>query len=131
VHSEKVLIMPNRLRQDEKPPYPEFAVEMVREFSKTISAEISPMRADVSVMKHAIYSLESQSKIHGQKLEDIVGIKHNISALESASTKQGIKIETIDGHIDKAKGAVWAFGIILTILGGASVILELVKYFAR
>lgn len=138
MRSEKVLIMPmpnpdrkSRLRREENPPYPEFAVEMVREFTKAISDEISPMRADVAVMKHTMADLESESKSHGQKLEDIIGIKHSINALEKESVKQGGKIETIGGHVDKVKGVVWAFGAILTILGGASVILELVKYFAR
>ena len=109
---EKVIVMPDqnrksRLRSEENPPYPEFAVEMVREFTKTISQEISPMRADV------------------------VGLKHSIGTLEKESAKQGTKIETIMSHVDKGKGALWAFGIILTILGGVSVILELVKYFTR
>jgi hypothetical protein len=104
---------------------------MVREFAKAISQEISPMRADVGVMKHTIDTMELKLETHGQKLEDIIGIKHSIGALEKESAWQGGKIETIDGHVDKAKGAVWAFGIILTILGGVSVILELVKYFGR
>jgi hypothetical protein len=129
MQSEKVLIMPNRLRQDEKPAYPEFAVEMVREFTKAISAEISPMRADVGVMKQTIDDLKSQTKTHGEKLEEIIGIRHIVNSLETASKEQGGKIKTIEGHTDRVKGIVWAVGAGLAILSGLSIILELVWHF--
>jgi hypothetical protein len=125
--------MPNQnrkqpLRQEENPPYPEFAVEMVREFTKAISEQISPMREDVGVMKHTMGDLESQLRTHGQKLEDIVGIKHGISALEKESIEQGGKIETIDGHISTVKAILWVLGALAVILSSVSIILDFVKH---
>jgi hypothetical protein len=133
VPSEKVLVMPSSdrkpLRSDENPPYPEFAVELVREFTKTISVEISPIRADVAVMKHSMDDLKSQTKTHGEKLEEIIGIRHTVNSLETASKEQGGKIKTIEGHTDRVKGIVWAVGAGLAILSGVSIILELVWHF--
>jgi hypothetical protein len=129
MQSEKVLIMPNRLRHDEKPPYPEFAVEIVREFTKTISAEISPMREDIGEMKHAVGSLELQSRTHGEKLEQIVGMNHRISTVETRSENQSTRIAKIEGHVSWFKGGLWVVGAILAIIGGVASILQLIKYF--
>jgi hypothetical protein len=134
VQSQKVIIMPDpksRLRQGENPPYPEFAVDMVREFTKAISEQISPMREDVSVMKYAMGTLESQSKQHGEKLEAVMGMNHSIAALKTESDKHETKFETIDGHINRVKGMLWSFGAILTIIGGVSMILEILRYFGH
>ncbi len=131
MQSEKVLIMPNRLRHDEKPPYPEFAVEMVREFTKTISQEISPMREDIGVMKYAVGNLELQSRTQGEKLEQIVGMNHRISNVENRSENQSTRIAKIEGRVTWLKGGLWVFTALLAIIGGVTSILELVKYFLK
>lgn len=76
--SNKVLIMPipnpkSQLRSEENPPYPEFAIAMVREFTKAISEEISPIREDIGALKYAINGFQSEVRKHGNKLEDIQG----------------------------------------------------------
>src|ERR1700722_10791000 len=117
-----------RLRQDENPPYPEFAIQMVREFTNAISEQISPMREDIAAMKYAMDSLGSQSKQHGEKLEAIVGLNHSVAALKTESYKHDTKFETIDGHLKRVKWMLLGFGGILTIFGGISMILEILKY---
>jgi hypothetical protein len=96
MQSKKVLIMPDRsrLRHDENPPYPEFAISMVREFTKAISEEISPIREDIGGVKYAITGFQSEVRKHGEKLEEI------------------------QGHLHVVKGILWFIGVL-----GAGVVL--------
>ena len=135
MQSKKVLVMPisnpnrkSQLRREESPPYPEFVVELLREFSKAISGEISPMREDVGVMKHTMGNLESQLKTHGERLETILGMKHSIATLETASEKQGARIEKIEGHVTTEKAIVKVLSVVAAIIGGSIGIVEMLKY---
>jgi len=123
---------PNRkppLRREENPPYPPFAIDMLREFSKAISEEISPIREDIGVMKYAMNSLESQLRNHGEKLEAVVVMKHTITALETASDKQGNRIGKIEGHVHTVKAILWVLSGFAGFIAVTVGVVELSKYF--
>lgn len=134
MQSEKVLIMPerkSRLRREENPAYPEFAVEMLREFSKTISEEISPIREDIGIMKITMNNVEAQVKSHGEKLEALVSMNHRITTLETGSEKQNTRMGKIEDHVHTWKAILGVTSAIAIIIAGAAGILEVVKYFLK
>lgn len=109
--SKKVLIMPiqtpgrqPRLRQEENPPYPEFAFEMLREVTKAISGEISPIREDIGGMKHAIIAFQSELRKHGEKLEEM------------------------QGHLHAVRGILWFIGVLGAGLVIFASVLQIYKY---
>lgn len=68
--SQKVLMMPtqssehpSRLRREENPPYPEYAVEILR--------SALDIQQDLGGVKHAIQTLESSSKRQAETLDAI------------------------------------------------------------
>jgi hypothetical protein len=130
-----VMPMPNQkprspLRSDENPPYPEFAIEILREVSKSISEAISPIREDIGIMKYAMGTMETQLRSHGEKLDAIVGMRHTLTALETKSEKQDTKIETIEGHVGTVKSILWVLSALAAIAGTVAIILELVKHYS-
>jgi hypothetical protein len=136
VSSKKVLIMPtrtperpSRLRHNENPPYPEFAIEMLREVSKAISDEISPIREDIGAIKFAIASFQSELKSHGEKLGVLTEVAHDVKALQTESRKHGTKLEDVEGLVHKVKGILW----FISVLGGGIILyasaLQVYKYF--
>lgn len=91
MQSEKVLTMPNRLRRDENPPYPEYAVAILQ--------SALDMHQDVGEMKSAVRMLEATQRQHGDKL-DAVG-----KDLHAAKTT----IRVLVGLIIAAAGVIgWA-----------------------
>ena len=93
MQSEKVLIMPSRLRREESPPYPEYDVKILQEVLK-INDKINDSLGET---KGAIKTLESELKNQGERLGTA------IKKLEAASQKHGETLEGIGKDVHTAK----------------------------
>jgi hypothetical protein len=129
VPSEKVLIMPSssersaRLRRDEDPPYPEYAVAILR--------SALDIHQEMEGMKHAVEALEATTNQQGAKLDAIAEIALAVKSLQDTSGKQSGKIENLEGEVQLAKGTLTAFkwiGAIAVVLFTA---LEIYKHFLK
>jgi len=123
VQSEKVLIMPSRLRRDEDTPYPEYAVAILR--------SALDIHQDIGGMKHAVEALEATTKKQGEKLEAIAEMVHIVKSLKETSEKQSGRIENIEGQVHQAKGTLTAFKWIGAIVGVVLIVLEIYKHFPK
>ena len=119
---------PPRLRGDENPPYPEFAIEMLREVAKAISDQISPMREEIGAIKFAITSFQSELKSYGEKLGVVNELNHAVNALQTDSRKHGEKLETIEGHLRTVKKIVWFIGVLAAGVVLLASALQVYKY---
>ncbi len=117
------------LRREENPPYPELAIEMLREISKTISAEISPVREGIGIVRYAMNTFESQLKNHGENLERLSGMEHSIETLRNVSQKHDDKLEKVEEHVHAVKGILWFIGVVGGIAIVASAIFQVYAYF--
>jgi hypothetical protein len=125
MQSKKVLIMPIRdpdrqLRHEEKPAYPDFAIEMVREFTK----EFAPLREDIGRIKEAMSGMSSKL----EKLDVIPEMKVSIRTLETSSQNQGQRLDRIENHTHGIRGILWFLGILGGIIVTAAAVLEIYKY---
>jgi hypothetical protein len=129
VPSEKILTMPPsserppRLRRDEDPPYPEYAVAILR--------SALDIHQDIGGMKHAVEALEATTNKQGEKLEAITEMVHIVKSLKETSEKQSGRIENIEGQVHQAKGTLTAFKWIGAIAGAALTAIEIYKYFPK
>jgi hypothetical protein len=123
MQSEKILIMPGRLRQDENPPYPEYAVAILK--------SALDIHQDIGGIKHAVEALEATTQKQGEKLEAIAEMVHVVKSLKETSDKQSGRIENIEGQVHHAKGTLTAFKWIGAIVGVALTVLEIYKYFPK
>jgi len=108
--SEKVLIMPSRLRREENPPYPEYDIKIlsaVLEINDKINGSFGET-------KDAIKTLESELKNQGERLGTA------IKTLEVTSHKHGETLDGIGKDVHAAKVTVRV--LVGLILVGASLI---------
>jgi methyl-accepting chemotaxis protein len=138
MQSEKVLIMPNRsqerpsrLRSDENPPYPEFAIELLREVSKGVAEEISVLREDLSAMKDTIGALQTDLKENGEKLNAVPELKESLRTLENAARTQDRRMEEIEGRVHNTNVIVRVCATIGALAGLAVGALELYLHFYK
>ena len=123
VQSEKVLIMPSRIRRDEDPPYPEYAVAILR--------SALDIHQDIGGMKHAVEALEDTTNKQGEKLEAIAEMVDVVKSFKETSEKQSRRIDNIEGQVHQAKGTLTAFKWIGAIVGVVLPVLEIYKHFPK
>ena len=106
MQSEKVLIMPSRLRREESPPYPEYDIKILHEVLK-INDKINDSFGET---KGAIKTLESELKNQGERLGTA------IKTLEARSHKHGETLEGIGKDVHAAKVTIRVLvGLILVV----------------
>ena len=123
MQSEKVLIMPSRIRRDEDPPYPEYAVAILR--------SALDIHQDIGGMKHAVEALEDTTNKQGEKLEAIAEMVDVVKSFKETSEKQSRRIDNIEGQVHQAKGTLTAFKWIGAIVGVVLTVLEIYKHFPK
>jgi hypothetical protein len=72
---------PNRLRSYESAPIPQFAIDMLREFNRTISEEMSPVRENIEGIKNDLSNLRLELNGYGQRLGTI---EQSLSAIKTS-----------------------------------------------
>jgi hypothetical protein len=77
----------SRLRSYEAAPIPQFAIDMVHEFNRTISQELSPLRENIGGIKSDIGNLRSDLQSQGQRLGTIETNLSTVTTTYKASVK--------------------------------------------
>src|SRR5579872_4650634 len=115
--------MPSRLRRDEAPPYPEYAVAMLR--------SALDIHQDIGGLKSSIAALQATTNKQGENLEAIGEMMQIVKSLKETSERHSGRLESIETQVHRARRTLTVFAWIGAIVGVALTVVEIYKHFPK